>query len=168
MQPGGRYDPIMRNTRPHVKYRRLWNLAARAHRAGRGRVSSRFEALIRWRWAADLPGGAGLTDDVVLMHNALGVVMHQRTRFEGRAVVFQHVTFGDSTRPGEEQIAPVIADRVVIGANAVILGGVTLGAGSFVGAGTVVTKDVPPGHVAYGSPMTTRPIEDTALIDQWF
>lgn len=158
----------MRNTRPHVKYRRLWNLASRAHRAGQGRVSSRIEALIRWRWAADLPGGAGLSDRVVLMHNALGVVMHQRTRFEGRAVVFQHVTFGDSTRPGEENLAPTIGDRVVIGANAVVLGGVHVGAGAFVGAGTVVTKDVPAGHRAYGSPMQTQPIGDAALIDQWF
>lgn len=102
------------------------------------------------------------------MHNALGVVMHQRTTFEGRAIVFQQTTFGDSTRPGEEHLAPTIGDRVVIGANCVILGGVRVGAGAFVGAGTVVTKDVPPGHIAYGSPMATRPLRDDILINQWF
>lgn len=158
----------MRNTKPHTKYRTLWNLASKAHKAGQHRVSSRIEALIRLRWGADLPGGVGMDDRVVLMHNALGVVIHQRTRFLGRAVVFQHVTFGDSTRPGEEQDAPTIGDRVVIGANSAVLGPVAIGEGAMIAAGTVVTKDVPAGHLAKGNPMTTKPLPDTALVDQWF
>ena len=158
----------MRNTRPHTKYRKLWNLASCAHKAGQHRVSSRVEALIRMRWGADLPGGIQMNDDVVLMHNALGVVIHQKTRFLGRAVVFQHVTFGDSLRPGQEQVAPTVGDRVVIGANSAVLGPVTIGDGALIAAGTVVTKDVPAGHVAKGNPMTTQPLTDTALVGQWF
>lgn len=151
-----------------MKYRRIWNLANKAHARGWYRVTSRFEALLRWRWSADIPGGVKLNDGVVLMHNALGVVMHQHTRFEGRAVVFQHVTFGDSALPGEDNLAPTIGDRVVIGANAVILGNIAIGEGATVSAGTIVTKDVPAGHVAYGSPMTTRPQANAALLAQWF
>lgn len=46
----------------------------------------------------------------------------------------------------------VIEDDVWIGANSVICGGVTIGKGSVIGAGSVVNKDIPPGVIAAGSP----------------
>jgi len=46
----------------------------------------------------------------------------------------------------------VIEDDVWIGAGAVVLPGVTIGARSVVGAGAVVTKDVPPDTVVVGNP----------------
>lgn len=46
----------------------------------------------------------------------------------------------------------VLENDVWIGANAVIIGGVTIGEGSIVGAGSVVTKDVPPYSVVGGTP----------------
>lgn len=46
----------------------------------------------------------------------------------------------------------IIEDNVLIGANSVILEGVRVGKGSVVAAGSVVTKDVPPGVVVAGSP----------------
>ena len=50
-------------------------------------------------------------------------------------------------------ISPVvIEDHVFVGANAMILGGVTLGEGCVVGAGAVVGKSVPPYAVVTGNP----------------
>ncbi len=46
----------------------------------------------------------------------------------------------------------VIEDHVWIGAGATILKGVRLGKGSIVGAGSVVTKDVPPNAIVAGNP----------------
>ena len=46
----------------------------------------------------------------------------------------------------------VIGNDVWIGYEAVILAGVTVGDGSVIGAGSVVTKDVPGGVVAAGNP----------------
>lgn len=45
-----------------------------------------------------------------------------------------------------------LGDNVLIGANAVVLEGITIGNDAVVAAGSVVTKDVPPGIVVAGSP----------------
>jgi acetyltransferase-like isoleucine patch superfamily enzyme len=56
--------------------------------------------------------------------------------------------------PGESfASAPVrIEDRVWIGARAIVLKGVTIGHDSVIGAGAIVTRDVPPCTVAAGQP----------------
>lgn len=46
----------------------------------------------------------------------------------------------------------VIGDRVFVGANAVVLMGVTIGDGAVVSAGAVVTRDVPAGVIVAGVP----------------
>jgi acetyltransferase-like isoleucine patch superfamily enzyme len=46
----------------------------------------------------------------------------------------------------------VIEDRVWIGCRAIILAGVTISEGSIVAAGSVVTRDVPPGTLVAGNP----------------
>lgn len=59
-------------------------------------------------------------------------------------------------RGENDLVGPVIEDGVSIGANATLLPGVTVGRGSFVAAGSVVTKDVPPETLAIGSPAEHR------------
>ena len=54
---------------------------------------------------------------------------------------------------GFEQAKPItIGDNVWIGGNVVVLPGVTIGNNSVIGAGSVVTKDIPAGVIAYGNP----------------
>lgn len=51
-----------------------------------------------------------------------------------------------------------LGERVFVGARAIILKGVTIGDDSVVGAGAVVTKDVPSRHVAVGNPARIKPM----------
>lgn len=51
-----------------------------------------------------------------------------------------------------ECIATLVQNRVSIGSNATIMCGVTIGEGAMVGAGSVVTRDVPAGTVVAGNP----------------
>ena len=59
--------------------------------------------------------------------------------------------FSDTTQTiknqGVKQIGITIEDDCWIGSNVVILDGVTIGKGSVIGAGTLITKDVPPGSI---------------------
>lgn len=47
---------------------------------------------------------------------------------------------------------PLVGDHVVIGAGAKILGGISIGDNSVIGANAVVTRDIPPDSVAGGIP----------------
>ena len=58
----------------------------------------------------------------------------------------------------------VIEDKVWIGSNVVVLPGVRIGYGSVIGAGSVVSRDIPPMVVAVGVPCRVlRPVTDSDL-----
>lgn len=73
-----------------------------------------------------------------------------------------HPVHPDLRKNGEQFSFPVkIEDNVWIGSNVVILPGVTIGENSVIGAGSVVTKDIPKNVVAVGNPCKVlRPITD--------
>lgn len=65
---------------------------------------------------------------------------------------------------GYSRVAPVrIGNGVYIGSNCVVLPGTTIGDGAIVGAGSVVTRDVPAGTVVAGSPARTLGSVDDLL-----
>jgi acetyltransferase-like isoleucine patch superfamily enzyme len=70
---------------------------------------------------------------------------------DGASRVFRHRIEGGS--PFGNRFGPIrVLDNSVVGVRAILLPGVTIGPNSIVGAGSVVTRDVPPGTVAAGVP----------------
>ena len=68
------------------------------------------------------------------------------------------------TRGAQFSLPIVIEDNVWIGANVMIMPGVTIGKNSVIGAGSVVTHDIPADVVAFGTPCRViRPITDADL-----
>jgi acetyltransferase-like isoleucine patch superfamily enzyme len=64
--------------------------------------------------------------------------------------------------PNQAAPAPItIEDDVFVGMQCLVLKGVTLGRGCVIGAGSVVTRDVPPGALAAGNP--ARVIDTVAI-----
>jgi UDP-2-acetamido-3-amino-2,3-dideoxy-glucuronate N-acetyltransferase len=72
--------------------------------------------------------------------------------FIGPNATFTNDKFPRSRRKPERFQRIVLKCGASIGANATILGGVTIGEGAIVGAGSVVTRDVPPGVIVRGNP----------------
>jgi UDP-2-acetamido-3-amino-2,3-dideoxy-glucuronate N-acetyltransferase len=74
--------------------------------------------------------------------------------FCGPSMVFTNVDTPRSTYPRNPQgyLKTLVKRGCTIGANATIICGVTLGEYSFIGAGAVVTKDVPAYALVYGNP----------------
>ena len=92
-----------------------------------------------------------------IMRGQGGIIVGDNVLFGPRVQILavDHV-FADPTQPVMDQGITaqgiVIEDNCWIGAGAIVLDGVTIGRGTCVGAGTVVTKSLPPHSLAVGVP----------------
>jgi serine O-acetyltransferase len=80
-----------------------------------------------------------------------GIFVDSDARLGENCNIAQGVTVGKGGR-GELHGVPVLGDRVHIGANAIILGKITIGNDAVIGPGAVVMNSVPPRGVAMGNP----------------
>lgn len=78
--------------------------------------------------------------------------------FLGPNVVLTNDRYPLRKRDAYKPEGPVIEDNVSLGAGAVVLPGVRVGAGSFVAAGAVVTRDVPARSLVRGVPGKSEPL----------
>ena len=70
----------------------------------------------------------------------------------GPHVVFTNARYPVSPDVKKNLKGPIVKRGAKIGANATLLPGVIIGENALIGAGAVVTKDVPPGAVVVGNP----------------
>ena len=87
----------------------------------------------------------------VFIDHAIGVVIGSTTIVEDDVLIYQGVTLGGvSLNKGKRH--PTIKSNVVLGSGAKILGNITIGANSKIGANSVVVVDVPENSTAVGVP----------------
>jgi serine O-acetyltransferase len=87
-----------------------------------------------------------------LFINRFGGIYVHTDAIVGSNVNFTHGVLLGQTNRGALMGAPIVGDRVFMGAGAKIIGRIRLGDESVVGANAVVTKDVPPNAVVGGIP----------------
>lgn len=84
----------------------------------------------------------------VLWHG-IGLIVHPQTIIGNNVTLRHNTTIGNAVDGGP---TPIIEDNVDVGANSVVIGGITIGKGAQIGAGSVVIKDVPANAVVVGNP----------------
>jgi len=163
-----------RNPRPRVWVR--WLVNPFFHKKGKGAKIRKRSRIDVFPWYRFEVGRLTTIENFCTINNGSGdVVLGDRVRVGIGSVIIGPVTMGDGSGLGQHvfvagfnhgyqdgrknsrgqplNIKPtIIEEEAHIGANSVVVAGVTIGRRSQVGAGSVVTKDVPPFSVAVGNP----------------
>ncbi len=116
-----------------------------------------FKLIARWlsQTARSLTGieihpGATIGHNFFIDHG-MGVVIGETAEVGNNVTLYHGVTLG-GTSLNKVKRHPTVEDNVVVGAGAKVLGAITIGANSRIGANAVVVKDTPPESVVVGVP----------------
>jgi serine O-acetyltransferase len=127
------------------------------HRLSHWLWTHHLKLLARWvsQLARGLTGieihpGATIAPGFFIDHG-MGVVIGETSEVGADVTLYHGVTLG-GTSLSKGKRHPTIGDRVVIGAGAKVLGAITVGEDSRIGANAVVVKSVPPNSVVVGVP----------------
>src|SRR6187402_2624324 len=110
--------------------------------------------ITRWLTGIEIHPGATIGRRFFIDHG-MGVVIGETAEVGDDVMLYHGVTLGGRQREGGKR-HPTIEDGVAVGAGAKILGPITIGAHSVVGANAVVTKDAPADSVLVGVPARPR------------
>ena len=95
--------------------------------------------------------GATIGKRFFIDHGA-GIVIGETAEIGDNVMLYHGVTLGGTGKQKNKR-HPTVEDNVMIGAGTIVLGPVTIGANTKIGAGSVVTQDLPPNVTAVGSPV---------------
>ncbi|HHX8684591.1 TPA: serine O-acetyltransferase [Vibrio diabolicus] len=135
------------------------HLILRFHRAAKKCNDNGFNFLAnliykfsRIIFSCDIKYTVEIGEGVQFYHNAIGVVIHPRSKIGENTSIYQNVTLGGNNKDADRNGPPILGSNVVVGAGAVILGPVFVGDNAKIGANSVVINDVPEGCTAVGVP----------------
>ena len=147
-----------------------------SHRLWRSRLPLKLVARCLSQVGRGLTGieihpGARIGSSVFIDHG-MGVVIGETAEVGNRCLLYQGVTLGGTGKElGKRH--PTLAENVVVGAGAKVLGAITIGTNTRIGAGSVVVRDVEsdctvvgiPGRVIHQSGVRVNPLAHSALPD---
>ena len=108
----------------------------------------------------------------VFIDHGMGVVIGETAEIGDHCLLYQGVTLGGTGKEHGKR-HPTLANNVVVGAGAKVLGAINVGANTRIGAGSVVVRDVAanctvvgiPGRVIHQSGVRIDPLAHSALPD---
>lgn len=102
---------------------------------------------IHFCYSSDLSVTTRIGKGTTLGHGGIGVVINSDSVIGENCIIAQNVTLAK-----HKGGTPVIKNNVYIGHGSIVMGGVTVGNNAFVGALTLVNKDVPENAIVAGIP----------------
>lgn len=127
----------------HALWRRRLRLVARA-----------VSQVSRWLTGIEIHPGAVIGRRFFIDHG-MGVVIGETAEVGDDVMLYHGVTLGGRTRDAGKR-HPTLGDGVAVGAGAKILGPISIGSHSVVGANAVVTRDAPADSILVGVPAKPR------------
>ena len=147
-----------------------------SHRLWRSRLPLKLPARLLSQLGRGITGveihpGATIGRGVFIDHG-MGVVIGETSEIGDRCLLYQGVTLGGTGKDSGKR-HPTLANNVVVGAGAKVLGAIEVGANTRIGAGSVVVRSVEqnctvvgiPGRVIHQSGVRINPLAHSALPD---
>ena len=146
-----------------VLYHRLAHWLYEHHRFFLARCVSQWS---RFWTGIEIHPGARIGHRLVIDHGS-GIVIGETTEIGDDVMLYHGVTLGGQVLTQTKR-HPTIGNGVTVGAGAKVLGPITIGDNSAIGANAVVTKDAPADSILTGIPAKVRPRQKdqrTPLVD---
>ncbi len=149
----------------------LHRISHRLWRSGLPLLPRLLSQITRALTGIEIHPGAQIGQGVFIDHG-MGVVIGETTEIGNRCLLYQGVTLGGTGKEHGKR-HPTLAENVVVGAGAKVLGAIHVGANTRIGAGSVVVRDVEadstvvgiPGRVVHQSGVRINPLAHSALPD---
>ncbi len=148
----------------HRVSHRLWN-------SGFPFLPRLLSQVSRFFTGVEIHPGAKIGKGVFIDHG-MGVVIGETSEIGDRCLLYQGVTLGGTGKESGKR-HPTLESNVVVGAGAKVLGGISVGTNTRIGAGSVVVKNVAanstvvgiPGRIVHQSGVKINPLAHSALPD---
>lgn len=130
----------------------IWlRICQHLYSTGATKLAMKVRIKILKKYGLDFVPGA-CVDVGLRIEHPVGIVIGKKSVIGKNVTIMQNVTIGQKyLTKGSKTECPRIEDEVVIGAGATILGKITIGRGSVIGAGSIITKSVLPGQKVMGT-----------------
>jgi serine O-acetyltransferase len=137
-------------TYPGFHARQLHRLAHTLHTAGIPLLPRFISHVNRFLTGIEIHPGAAIGEGVFIDHG-MGIVIGETAEIGDNCHLTQGVTLG-GTSTRREKRHPTLANNVYVGVGATLIGAISVGEHATIGAGAVVTKDVPAYATVVGIP----------------
>lgn len=153
-----RKDPAIKSSIEVILYSSFWamishKLAHRLYKMHLFFLARLISQLSRWLTGIEIHPGATIGHGVFIDHG-MGVVIGETCEIGDNVLIYQNVTLGGTGKDVGKR-HPTIESNVMVGSGAKVLGPITIGHDSKIGAGSVVLQDIPPYSTVVGIPGRT-------------
>lgn len=124
--------------------------------AGRRDMALAIKTVLGRAFATDIHPAASIGRGVWLDHG-VGFVVGETAVIEDEACIWHDVTLGSTLKASGPGRHPRVRRGAVIGAGAILLGGIEIGERAVIAAGAIVLADVAPGTTVAGVPARLKP-----------